>query len=181
MTSEHLAACSCCSHGSSVPHSVHQTLEEMDFERGIWSAAINSDLTRLKNFLRKGTDPSKPDQSGYTALHYASRGGDYVICEILLLNGANSNAQTKGGATPLHRAAYCGHQNIVELLLSHGANPQITDEDGMSPLHKAAERGHWEVCAILLEKNPGLKTLQDKKGRRARDLVQEGIERKQIL
>ncbi|XP_059819293.1 ankyrin repeat domain-containing protein 39 isoform X3 [Hypanus sabinus] len=135
-SAHHSLDCTCCSIDSSIPRSVHQTLEEMDFDRGIWSAACNGEFSKVQSFLEKGTDPNSPDLSGYTALHYASRRGDYQICEYLLKKGANSNAQTKGGATPLHRAAYCGHLPVLKLLLSYGATPAITDDDGATPLHK---------------------------------------------
>uniref|UniRef100_A0A7N4V645 Ankyrin repeat domain 23 n=1 Tax=Sarcophilus harrisii TaxID=9305 RepID=A0A7N4V645_SARHA len=128
----------CCSHQSAVP-SVQQTLEEMDFERGIWSAALDGDLGRVKHFIQKETDPSQPDPSGYTALHYASRNGHYAVCQFLLESGAKCDAQTHGGATALHRASYCGHTEVVRLLLSHGANPGVADDDGMTSLHKISD------------------------------------------
>ncbi|GCB63040.1 hypothetical protein scyTo_0011559 [Scyliorhinus torazame] len=170
---EHSLDCRCCSHDSSVPSSVHQTLEEMDFDRGIWSAASNGDFKGVQRFLEKGIDPNVPDLSGYTALHYASRRGDYEVCEYLLRKGANSNAQTKGGATPLHRAAYCGHLAVLKLLLSYGAVPAITDDDGATPLHKAAERGHQEACEALLQHTPALRTAKDRRSRAPHDLVRE--------
>ncbi|KAM9584853.1 LOW QUALITY PROTEIN: ankyrin repeat domain-containing protein 23-like [Trichechus inunguis] len=125
----------CCSHHSAVP-SVQQTLEEMDFERGIWSAALNGDLGRVKYFIQKAVDPSQPDAAGYTALHYASRNGHYAVCQFLLESGAKCDAQTHGGATALHRASYCGHTEIARLLLSYGSDPQLVDGDGMTSLHK---------------------------------------------
>uniref|UniRef100_A0A8C0ALK1 Ankyrin repeat domain 23 n=1 Tax=Bos mutus grunniens TaxID=30521 RepID=A0A8C0ALK1_BOSMU len=57
----------CCSHPSAAP-GVQQTLDEMDFERGIWSAALNGDLGRVKYLIQKAVDPSQPDSAGYTAL-----------------------------------------------------------------------------------------------------------------
>ncbi|XP_068167161.1 ankyrin repeat domain-containing protein 39 isoform X2 [Antennarius striatus] len=147
-------SCTCCSHHASA--SVHQTLNEMDFERGIWSAALEGDLTRVTALVQKGTDPNLRDSSGYTALHYASRGGHLAVCVFLLESGACASPQTPGGATPLHRSAYCGHLDVVRLLLRHGANPTFCDDDDASPLHKAAERGHQEVCQLLLENCPAL-------------------------
>ncbi|KAL7884182.1 hypothetical protein AOLI_G00069520 [Acnodon oligacanthus] len=143
----HGKQCSCNAHHSTP--SVHQTLDEMDFERGIWSAAMDGDLERVKSLLRKGTDTNIKDQASYTALHYSSRAGHRSVCELLLDHGACANSQTRGGATPLHRAAYCGHLAIVQLLLTHGADPQLTDDDGSTPLHKAAERGHMEGYAYM--------------------------------
>ncbi|XP_041644585.1 ankyrin repeat domain-containing protein 39 [Cheilinus undulatus] len=147
--------CSCCSHPVSSP-SVYQTLNEMDFERGIWSAAMDGDLERVKSLVQKGTDPNLRDAAGYTALHYSSRSGHHVVCKFLLENGGCASPQTPGGATPLHRSAYCGHLDVVRLLLHHKADPMICDDDGASPLHKAAEQGHKEVCQLLIEQSPSL-------------------------
>ncbi|XP_033014901.1 ankyrin repeat domain-containing protein 39 [Lacerta agilis] len=161
---------SCCSHHVAVP-SVHQTLEEMDFERGIWCAALNGDLDKVKKQILNHSNPSEPDPFGYTALHYASRNGHYDVCRFLLESGAACNAQTHGGATPLHRASYCGHTEVAELLLTYGADPAATDDDGRTCLHKAAENGHGDLCLLFLERNSDLRRLQDKSLRRACDLV----------
>ncbi|XP_061585814.1 ankyrin repeat domain-containing protein 39 [Cololabis saira] len=147
--------CTCCSHSASSPD-VHQTLNEMDFERGIWSAAMDGNLEKVKSFIQKRTDPNLRDSAGFTALHYASRGGHLAVCKFLLESGACASPQTPGGATPLHRAAYCGHQDVVTLLLQHRADPMLCDDDGASPLHKAAERGHKDVCQLLVERCPAL-------------------------
>jgi hypothetical protein len=40
----------------------------VDFFAGIWSAALHGDLSRVKYFIQKATDPSQPDSAGYTAL-----------------------------------------------------------------------------------------------------------------
>nr|XP_031297029.1 ankyrin repeat domain-containing protein 39 isoform X2 [Camelus dromedarius] len=152
----------CCARPSAVA-GVQQTLDEMDFERGIWSAALNGDLGRVKYLIQKAADPSQPDSAGYTALHYASRNGHYAVCQFLLESGAKCNAQTHGGATALHRASYCGHTDIARLLLSHGSNPRLVDDDGMTSLHKAAEKGHTDICSLLLQHSPALKAVRDRK------------------
>ncbi|ROI74418.1 Fibroblast growth factor receptor 1-A [Anabarilius grahami] len=131
----HGSQCTCSAHRSTP--SVHQTLEEMDFERGIWSAAMDGDVERVRAFIKKGIDPNMRDQANYSALHYASRAGEQSVCELLLDCGACVNAQTRGGATPLHRAAYCGHYSVLQLLLDRGADPCLTDDDGSTPLHKS--------------------------------------------
>ncbi|XP_044293504.1 ankyrin repeat domain-containing protein 39 [Varanus komodoensis] len=159
----------CCSHCVAVP-SAHQTLEEMDFERGIWYAALNGDLEGVRRQVLKHGKASEPDSFGYTALHYASRSGHYGVCRFLLESGATCSARTNGGATPLHRAAYCGHTEVAQLLLAHGADPAATDDEGKTCLHKAAENGHRELCQLLLEQRPELRHVRDKSGRRACDL-----------
>uniref|UniRef100_A0A3B5MH15 Ankyrin repeat domain 39 n=2 Tax=Xiphophorus couchianus TaxID=32473 RepID=A0A3B5MH15_9TELE len=165
--------CSCCSHPVSSP-SVHQTLDEMDFERGIWSAALDGDLQRVRLLVQKGTDPNMKDSAGYTALHYGSRSGHLAVCTFLLESGACPSPQTPGGATPLHRAAYCGHPDVVRLLLQSGADPTLCDDDGANPLHKAAEQGHAKVCQLLLKRCPALCSQGNKKLQLPYQLTQQG-------
>ncbi|XP_021113686.1 ankyrin repeat domain-containing protein 39 isoform X1 [Heterocephalus glaber] len=117
--------------------------------QGIWSAALDGDLARVKSFIQKAMDPSQPDSAGYTALHYASRNGHYAVCQFLLESGAKCDAQTHGGATALHRASYCGHTEIARLLLSHGSDPQLVDDDGMTSLHKSAVKVRATAIASL--------------------------------
>ncbi|XP_061763206.1 ankyrin repeat domain-containing protein 39 isoform X1 [Nerophis ophidion] len=155
-------SCSCCSLPIS-SSSVYQTVEEMDFQRGIWSAAMNGDLKRVKSLIQRGIPPNLKDTAGYTALHYASRSGHLTVCDFLLESGACASPQTPGGATPLHRAAFCGHLDVARLLLRHRADPMIADGDGASALHKAAEQGHEKVCQLLLEACPALSSLKNKR------------------
>lgn len=157
----------CCHDQSATPKSVYQTLDEMDFERGLWSAAVDGDLERVQRFLLdKKVDPDVLDKSGLSPLHYACRNGHENIVKVLLQHGANPNMLTRcGQATPLHRAAYAGHLSIVNCLLKNGAVPSLCDDDGKSPLHKAAERGQLSICQRLLEAEPTLVNILDKKGR----------------
>ena len=53
---------------SSKPSSCAQSLTEMDFERGIWQAALDGNLQWVRSLLDKGGDPDARDGSGYTAL-----------------------------------------------------------------------------------------------------------------
>ncbi|XP_040898913.1 ankyrin repeat domain-containing protein 39 isoform X2 [Toxotes jaculatrix] len=149
--------CSCCSHPVSSP-SVYQTLNEMDFERGIWSAAMDGDVKRVESLVQKGTDPNLRDSSGYTAL----------------VNLLGRCLATPGGATPLHRSAYCGHLDVVRLLVHHRADAMLCDDDGASPLHKAAEQGHEEVCQLLLEHCPALCSQANKRLQLPHQLAQRG-------
>ena len=59
MSEEH----KCCS-GHQTSSSLVQSLTEMDFERGLWGAAIEDDLPRVKHLLEKGTSASVRDSSG---------------------------------------------------------------------------------------------------------------------
>ena len=61
------AACTCLENSSY--GSVHQTLGELEFSRGIWTAALSGQDDEVRHFLdQKGVHPDSLDSSGYTAL-----------------------------------------------------------------------------------------------------------------
>ena len=75
----------CCETKTS---STVQTLDEVDFERGIWAAARDGDKDRVRDLLSRGTEPSVRDSASYTALHYAARGGHKEVCRVSIgMNG----------------------------------------------------------------------------------------------
>ena len=58
----------CCGHTPATT-SLHQTIDELEFERGIWTAALNNDMDRLNLLINKNLyNVNKPDNHGYTAL-----------------------------------------------------------------------------------------------------------------
>ncbi|XP_017043801.1 ankyrin repeat domain-containing protein 39 [Drosophila ficusphila] len=165
------SADNCKCHKQTQP--AQQTLSDMDFDRGIWNAAIYNEVERVREFIKKGQSMAR-DDCDYTALHYAARNGNEPICKLLLEEGkVDVNAVTKAGATSLHRAAMMGHLEIVKLLAEHKANLLLQDECGQSALHRAAMRGHLEVCRFLLQKEPALKLVKDKKDKIAFEYIME--------
>ncbi|XP_049950545.1 ankyrin repeat domain-containing protein 39-like isoform X1 [Schistocerca serialis cubense] len=173
LVSEKMSQSHCHSHNIVTP-SVYQTLDELDFERGLWSPAQNGDMSRVKNLLERGVPVDSRDSAGYTALHYAARAGHAAICQQLIGAGALLDTKTRaGGATPLHRAAASGKLHIVQLLLEAGANSAVTDADGRTALHRAAEEGHSDVAELLLKNNTQLNNMKDIKGRLAVECVKD--------
>ncbi|XP_028146435.1 ankyrin repeat domain-containing protein 39 [Diabrotica virgifera virgifera] len=144
-----------------------QSLDEMDFERGIWYAAQYGDLERVRKLANERRCADEKDSAGYTALHYAARNGHLTVCLFLLDNGADVNAVTKGGATALCRAATAGKEDVVDLLLSKKADPFIQDSDGKTALHRATENKHFEICKRLLNVAPSLCEVADNRGNKA--------------
>ena len=43
-------------------------IQEMEFERGIWTAAMDGETEKVKRLIAGGVNPSATDTSGYTAL-----------------------------------------------------------------------------------------------------------------
>ena len=171
MYQDHEDGCGCSAHS----HSTAQTLSELEFERGIWTAAIENDMEKVKKLLNQGHDPNKRDNSGYTALHYAARGGYTEVLITLLNHGADSNSQTpSGNTTALHRAAYMGHLDSIKILLMHGARAELIDSDRKSALHKCAEKGHYTCAQLILDQSAAnfeeLVNMQDTKGNTAYDI-----------
>jgi len=126
-------------------------LEELDFERGVWSAALNGDLDKLRKYLDGHGDPNALDSAGYTPLHYAARHNQLSAVRLLLDCGACANVRTRSGlATPLHKAAHSGHCDVIQLLLSRGqADLTLQDCDGKTALEKAKENNKTEAVQLL--------------------------------
>lgn len=57
-------SCSC----QSAPSLYQQTMDEMDFVRGVWTAALDGDIQYVNSYLEKDGDPNALDSSGYTPL-----------------------------------------------------------------------------------------------------------------
>lgn len=93
----------CCTNTTGV-----QSLDELDFERGIWYAAQYGNLQKIEQLVRQGCYVDKRDLSGYTALHYAARNGQLEVCKLLIKQGAEINAVTRGGVSAMCRAASMG-------------------------------------------------------------------------
>ncbi|XP_034548965.1 ankyrin repeat domain-containing protein 39 isoform X1 [Notolabrus celidotus] len=139
--------CSCCSHP--VSPSVHQTLNEMDFERGIWSAAMDGDLERVKSLSQRGTDPNLRDKGGYTALVGFSRD---MICNKYCSVCCSSKSKSLRHYCGLfqHYASRSGHHSVCTFLLENGACASPQTPGGATPLHRSAYCGHLDVVRLLL-------------------------------
>uniref|UniRef100_A0A1I8IMD6 ANK_REP_REGION domain-containing protein n=1 Tax=Macrostomum lignano TaxID=282301 RepID=A0A1I8IMD6_9PLAT len=93
------------------------------------------------------------DESGKTALQWATKYGHVTIVWHLIKAGAQVDRQDLKGWTPLHEAASFGRSQCACLLMELGAaaNPNLrTAGEGNSPVHLAAEKGHSEVLRWLL-------------------------------
>jgi ankyrin repeat protein len=147
---KHPHTCDCCSAAPTNP-SVTQSLDEMEFERSIWQAAIDNDVTKILKFAKSANfDPNVADNYGYTALHYAARNGCLDAAKTLIRLGANCNAQTGNlRATPLHRAISAKKTELVQYLIEAGACTYMKDADGLTPLDRALKEGCTQIVNIL--------------------------------
>jgi len=86
------------------------------------------------------SNPSCPDSTGNTLLHYASANESYQVSQLLLNPRTNRNAQNSNGQTPLHIAIAEKSLYIIELLLNDSlTDPSIQNNNGNTPLHLACK------------------------------------------
>jgi len=141
---------SCCQN-TPVNPSLHQNLDEMEFERSIFQAAIDNNVGKIRGFSKSHDfNVNATDNYGYSALHYASRNGHLQAAKCLVGLGANVNLPTTGlQATALHRAVTAGKVDMVKYLLTVGANPDLTDSDGLSSKDRATKEKREELVQIF--------------------------------
>ena len=68
---------------------------------------------------------ARDSDSGWTALHFAARGGHNEFSNKLIGCGADVNALGSNNETPLHLAAGWGTKEMVGLLLGTGADKKM--------------------------------------------------------
>ena len=92
----------------------------------------------------KNIDINAQDSIGFTALHYAVKGGHILVIEALLARDElNVNLRDESGSTALHYAVLKGSPEVLALLLSH---PDIwirpRNKAGKSPITLARDLGN---------------------------------------
>lgn len=92
----------------------------------------------IRSLIHRGANLGSKDNSGRTALHYASMKqshGPDIMALILSAGGkAIMNQGDDNGQTALHYAAEMGFTDNVRILVDHGVDINTTDIHGFSPL-----------------------------------------------
>lgn len=115
-------------------------------------AAQRGDLDHVRSLLADGADVDSAFGDGMTGLHWAARGGNAAMAELLITFGANLEATTRIGAhTPLHVASKAGRGHVVAILLEAGSDANAITTTGAAPLHFAAASGSVVAAIALLE------------------------------
>ena len=116
-------------------------------------AVNNNDVQGVRFFSKAGgVLINQKNLGGATALHIASREGNYEITKILIEGGANVNVADNEGWTPLMRANLNGHHQIVDLLITKGANAGGLNNVGESVIMHATLANCDKCLNIMLEK-----------------------------
>ena len=125
---------------------------------------VDTIIERDKNI--RNTVNLKNNQ-GETALHVTATGGDHVIIQKLLDNGADMTISDKQGCTPLMRASAMGNLDAVQVFLSfNGENLFFPGTNGQTPLHCACLISNMPLISQFIELDHSGQTLKmkDKEG-----------------
>jgi hypothetical protein len=139
-------------------------------------AAIDGNLSEVKELIRKGANVEATNEYGRTALHKASWNSYLEVVKYLVEQGnANVDVTNKDGRTALHNASANGHLEVVKYLVEQqNANVDTTDSDGRTALQLAKQFGHLKVVEYLEAARQRLKVEQD---RRRLEIEQEKLQK----
>jgi hypothetical protein len=121
-----------------------------------FEAAAVGDYARVAGEIAR--DPAFPaaihaPPIGWSALHFASFGGQREVAALLIDKGADIQfrAKNKFENTPLQVALLTAQTEVVQLLISHGADVNVVQAEGITALHEAALINSKQLIAILLD------------------------------
>lgn len=161
---------------------------ELSLDQAMWAALAFENATKLKDVLKRGADPNKPDKlSQMTPLMAAETAR---MAEILLEAGADPNQKDRIGQTALHHAVKMRDAgSIVRLLGQAGADVDAPAENigGCTPLLVAVEHYFEDkdqeetalAIRILIHLGANIEA-EDNSGRTALALAAEGNQPKLI-
>ena len=101
---------------------------------------------------------NKEDETGYTALYWATYRG-YVGCMRILLDVGKADVHDLSGSsrTAFHGATYYGHLEAAALLIERGAKVNLVDRYGGTLLDLAHQTNQDRTEMIALLKSKGAK------------------------
>jgi uncharacterized protein len=111
-------------------------------------AALDGDLTTVRNLVERGTSPDTSDADGNSLLMLAARSGHVQIVSYLVSRKAAVNGRNKYGDTALMAASLKGHVEVAKALIANGAE---VNSNGWSALHYAAFEGRPALIRLLLD------------------------------
>ncbi|XP_062620998.1 ankyrin-3-like [Saccostrea cucullata] len=92
------------------------------------------------------------DTDGWNAAHYAAKGGDVRILQILVEEGLSLNETTKDNLTMLHIACLTTQHKMCQYILSKYPNMlKAVDINGFNAAHHAAQGGDVRILQLLAE------------------------------
>ncbi|GFY53402.1 hypothetical protein TNIN_380831 [Trichonephila inaurata madagascariensis] len=113
------------------------------------SAAAEGNLSKINNFIERGTDVNLEDTNARTPLHEACEQGRLSAVELLLTKGAMYDVKDALNKTPLQ---ICSNEEVRELLIS------------VKNAFKIVKAGRTERLSELISEHPVIVNAQDSSG-----------------
>ncbi len=117
--------------------------------RGMPTSSVRWAHRLIELLLASGVDVDARDHKDRTPLHYAARGSDTEVANLLVRYGANVDAQTSTGLTALHESTLS--VQVSEILIEAGADVTLADNSGITALHMAARAGYADTAELYLK------------------------------
>jgi ankyrin repeat protein len=115
-------------------------------------AAMKQNREAVRSLLLRKANVDAPQVDGTTALHWAVRGDDLELADMLMRAGANVKAVNREGVTPLQLAALNGSAPMLDKLLKAGADPNAPlSQYKDTALMLAARTGKTDALKVLIE------------------------------
>jgi uncharacterized protein len=112
-------------------------------------ASYKGDVATVKALLDK---EAEPNNTGWTALHYAAAIGNDEIVQMLLDASAYIDAGSPNNTTPIMMAARAGKIQTVKLLLDSGADVTLKNDLGMNAIDLAKKFDHDDIADGLTQR-----------------------------
>ena len=139
-----------------------------------------NEVHRVSVLLDYGASLDDRGRYGFTALHYAVRGGKLPLIKLLLERGAQVDALDEVGLTPLLHLSKTRSKAdpipVMELLAASGANVDAQDENLATLLMYFARQGKSEPVQWLLEHGAD-RNIRNKSGKTAAEIARAGVVR----
>lgn len=137
--------------------------EQVAGVNSLMSAVVGNDVDGVKFFSKIGKLLiNQKNAGGATALHIASRQGNFEIAKILIENGADVDAVDNEGWTPLMRSSLAKSPETVNLLLLRGAKANPLNSVNESAITQAALSDCTECLNLMLQKYNFIKNMDAK-------------------
>eukprot|EP00794_Sanderia_malayensis_P017311 gene17311-19044_t len=95
---------------------------QLDPHALLLDAALEGEMSLVKEIVYKVPDPSFSNAEGITALHNAVCGNHKDVVRYLVEIGCDINSPDNNGWTPLHCAAFYNDVELCRFLVEHGAS-----------------------------------------------------------
>jgi ankyrin repeat protein len=127
------------------------------------TAAFEGRVADVQKMLALGAPADGSEDSGFTPLMWAARGGQVEAMKVLVDAGAQLDRIDRGpnGWTPIMHALHKDQTKAAKALLGWGANPNAATPSGETPLMRAVCQNNPEMVRALLERgaDPHAETL----------------------